>query len=274
MHPNSFRMEREADFLYVYGLSNTPIAAPLAAQMGTDIRSLKVGHYHVLAETVKASEFGEQALQQRVEDLQWLALKAVAHEQAINQVAQHQDFIPFKFASVFRSLASLRDKLHIQSEAISILFGQLANKEEWLLKVKVDREKLAKAAEQAQKTGAQPAAKKGTAYLLQKKQQIQNKQQGSELLKKAIAQFLQGLRTAMAVDLKPIKALATDQKGSVGTAYQCALLTDKEQRAQLAETIEGWQQQLAPKGISLVLHGSFAPFHFADLGTMDNAENA
>ena len=133
----------------------------------------EAGLYAVVCR-VEADEFAPSNLRRNVEDLPWVAAQTMRHERIIEAVMQNACVIPFRFATLFHTNASLRLRLRTHAAEFQALLQQLEDKAEWGVKVYCDSEKL-------ESTPADPGgamshldeaiclASPGKAFLLQKK---------------------------------------------------------------------------------------------------------
>ena len=84
--------------------------------------------------TVDLREFGEEALRRKLEDLDWLAGAARAHDRVINALARGGATVPVGLATVFADDDSVRAMLDERRANLSAALGRLAGRTEWGVK--------------------------------------------------------------------------------------------------------------------------------------------
>lgn len=109
-------------------------------------------------------EYGEKAIEEGLKDLDWVARAAVAHERVVEAFLRVPALLPMKLFTIFAS--DERAVEHIASERTKIdaLLDQVRNREEWGVRVRLDRAK----APAASVAGGEPNAS-GADYLARKK---------------------------------------------------------------------------------------------------------
>src|SRR4051794_24471870 len=78
---------------------------------GEMVRLVASGGLVAVVGTVSLDEFGEDALRRNLEDLDWVAAKARAHDAVISAVAQAAAVIPVRMATVYRDDEGVRKLL-------------------------------------------------------------------------------------------------------------------------------------------------------------------
>lgn len=84
--------------------------------------------------TVDLREFGEEALRRKLEDLDWLAGAARAHDRVINALARGGATVPVGLATVFADDDNVRAMLYERHANLSAALGHLAGRTEWGVK--------------------------------------------------------------------------------------------------------------------------------------------
>jgi hypothetical protein len=123
----------------------------------------------VLTSTVPLSEFGEQPLRRNLNDLAWLERTARAHETAITAAFEHATVIPLRLCTIFGSDDGARRMLAERRDELTAALAALAGREEWSVKLLVDREALAAGLREPGEDPAEPGS--GAAYLLLRREE-------------------------------------------------------------------------------------------------------
>ncbi|MFE9702393.1 GvpL/GvpF family gas vesicle protein [Streptomyces sp. NPDC005930] len=161
---------------YVYAVCR-PFDAALQAQLtgvaGDPPRLLPHGDLVAVVSHVPESDFGEEALRSRLEDLDWLTATARAHQQVIDALTAVTTPLPLRLATVFRDDSGVRVMLQEREEAFRRTLGRLEGRVEWGVKVYAEAEKTGQAGSEGPAAPARPAAKpaSGRDYLLQRRRQ-------------------------------------------------------------------------------------------------------
>jgi hypothetical protein len=162
---------------YVYGLigSDVPTLADVHGVDGTSpVFVVEQDGVGAIVSEVPLDEFGEAALQQKLEELPWVEEKVRAHESVLERVAQDAPVLPLRFGTIYRSLDRLRSLLAERRSGLVSALEQLRGRREWGVKCLVEKTRLAEAvegsdaqaAELAEDAKTKPA---GSAYLARKK---------------------------------------------------------------------------------------------------------
>lgn len=132
--------------IYVYGvIARGAVALPVIAGVADDtaVRLHEVGALAAVVSDVPLCEFGQGALEANLSDLAWLERSVRRHQAVQDQVLTHTALAPMKFATIYLSAAGLETWLTEQQPTLTALLTALHNRQEWGLKVLVDRTVLA-----------------------------------------------------------------------------------------------------------------------------------
>jgi hypothetical protein len=140
-----------------------------------------------LVSEVPASEYNEQTLNCRLEDLQWLIPRASCHEGIVRYAAAFHPVIPVRFGTIYTSRESVREMLSRGLNEFGAFLDYISDKQEWGIKVYTDEDTARKAVETTDELLEQldkqiAAASPGKAHLLQKKRASLIRQQSLSLL--------------------------------------------------------------------------------------------
>ncbi|HWX53548.1 MAG TPA: GvpL/GvpF family gas vesicle protein [Verrucomicrobiae bacterium] len=149
--------------LYLYGVSRSAAARP-ARLRSAGVDGVHPPHPRACDEFVcwvsDVDPHGfAAAMQRNMENLDWLALHSVRHQQVVGEIAAKTTVIPARFATVFSGEAALFKNVRARKSALGKVFLKIANAEEWGVKV---------FAEARPARAATRAASSGKQYLQQK----------------------------------------------------------------------------------------------------------
>nr|BFD81696.1 GvpL/GvpF family gas vesicle protein [Streptomyces sp. Xyl84] len=155
---------------YVYAVCR-PLGAPLQAQLtgvaGAPAKPL--AHHGLIAvvSEVPERDFSEEALRARLEDLDWLAATARAHQGVIDALTVVTTPLPLRLATVFRDDSGVRAMIESREEHFRRALERLQGRVEWGVKVYLEPERREEAAVSA--PAGKPAS--GRDYLRRRRQE-------------------------------------------------------------------------------------------------------
>jgi hypothetical protein len=158
--------------LYLYGVSRAADkkggVSARAGSPGIDgvspVKTVACGDFICWVSEVDHAGFA-QAMERNIENLEWLALHSVRHQQVVSEVAARAAIVPARFGTIFSGEAALTKNVLGRSEALKKVFDRVADADEWGVKVFAGKKAPAKAT----------AARSGRDYLQQKAAQIRQR---------------------------------------------------------------------------------------------------
>lgn len=129
------------------------------------------GKLGAVVSRVLLSQFGEEALEEKLQDLHWLEEKVRLHQELLQQIMKERTIIPMKFGTIFQSQERVLAILEEQREHFQTLLKNLSGNVEWGVKGYYRREEMheyLRSGEGSSKLG-QGSTGLGKAYLLRKK---------------------------------------------------------------------------------------------------------
>jgi hypothetical protein len=128
--------------IYLYCLTHSGHLRPIEGP-GVDGKNPLFLHEFLeivaVVSTVSLDEFCGSSAESRLQDLSWVGPRACRHEEVIEQVMRYSPVLPARFGTLFSSLDSLDKLLQKHHDAILRFLGCVADKEEWSVKVLLDR---------------------------------------------------------------------------------------------------------------------------------------
>lgn len=131
--------------------------------------------------TVDLREFGEEALRRNLEDLDWLADAARAHDHVINALARSGATIPVGLATVFADDGNVRAMLDERRANLSAALSRLAGRTEWGVKAYADPTAAPPVAESDASGADTEKEGAGTAFLKRKRAQLTRQQSAAKV---------------------------------------------------------------------------------------------
>jgi hypothetical protein len=167
---------------YIYGIVRGGDDGPPAGVAGVDPRSplrfVVEGDVRALTSTISLSDFGSEAMAERVKDLDWVEEKVCAHDAVLKEMLATGPVVPCRFCTVLRGEEDVRAVLARHADELAETLGHLDGKKEWGVKV-LAPEKSGSNGE----PGPGPAS--GKAYFLQKKRDEQARGESARAVRDA-----------------------------------------------------------------------------------------
>jgi len=219
----------------------------------------------VLAE-VNIEDFTGSEAQGKMEDLAWVAPRALRHEEVILSAMEQGPVLPVRFGTVFSSIEAAAAPLRQRQDTLMKFFQDTIDKKEWTLKGYVDRSQA-----RARMTAARLATEKeqlaglspGKRYFLEQKIKgavdkdvaIWLKEMGRDILSVA---------KKMSVGFSECRLQSQDITGrDEEMFFHGALLVPDASMAILERMTDEWNTRHESQGLSLELSGPWPPYHFA-----------
>lgn len=139
------RVGKDDAVLYLYGISRTPVT-PVGRVTGVgDVAALETVDCDGLVSwviRVNRREFADE-LAKNMENLDWLAKTSAAHQRVVAAIAESNEILPARLATVFLTETSLCKDVQSRRATLENDFRRIRGGEEWGIKVFVLPPKLA-----------------------------------------------------------------------------------------------------------------------------------
>ena len=207
------------------------------------VKAIACGDFLCWASDVDHGSFA-QAMERNRENLEWLALHSVRHQQVVGEVAAQMAIVPARFGTVFSGEAALKKNVVDRSQALKEVFDRVADADEWGVKVFADKKTTAKAT----------IARSGREYLQQKAAQIKQRPDRND---PELSEFAAKL-AKVAMDSAPSGKVSGAQPSLL---WQATFLVPRSRRKQweqvLSEFVERWE------GLRRIeINGPWPPYSF------------
>lgn len=219
--------------LYLYGVSRsagkkskaTKIASPGIDGVSA-VTAIPCGDFLCWACDVDHANFAQE-LERNFENLEWLALYSVRHQQVVGEIAAQITIVPARFGTIFSGEEALQKNVTAREAALKKVFDRIADADEWGVKVFAEKKAPAKVAE----------ARSGKDYLKQKAAQIRQRPERNDPELQEFADALEKVASDAAASGK----VSGTQPSLV---WQATFLVPRSRRKQwdkvLAEFVERW----------------------------------
>ncbi|GGS42087.1 GvpL/GvpF family gas vesicle protein [Streptomyces griseoviridis] len=246
---------------YVYAVCR-PFGAALQSQLtgvaGDPPRTLRHRGLVAVVSHVPEADFTEESLKERLEDLDWLAATARAHQQVIDALTAVTTPLPLRMATVFRDDSGVRVMMEEREGDFLRTLDRLDGRVEWGVKVYLEE-----SAGQDGRGGREPAGKpaSGREYLLRRRARTRA---GEELWQRAeeFAGRLHGTLADRADDARLHAPQNPALSGATGrNVLNAAYLVRRDLSEEFVELVDRTKDDVP--GIRVELTGPWAAYSFA-----------
>ncbi len=169
-------MTVEGDGLWLYAILGDDSAddrlAGLRGVADEPVRTVTAEDLAAAVGTVNLHEFGQDALRRNLEDLDWVAAKARAHDAVITAIARSGPVIPVRMATVYVDNRRVEQLLKSRHGDFNHALRRVAGREELGVKAYADPKGLA-----AQDDPVDGNSRSGTAYLLRRRRELASQEE-------------------------------------------------------------------------------------------------
>lgn len=242
---------------YVYAVCR-PFGTPLQSQL-TGVGGAPPGllHHHGLVAVVSQvpeADFSEAALKAHLEDLDWLAATARAHQGVIDALTTVTTPLPLRLGTVFRDCSGVRSMIEAREDDFRRILERLEGRVEWGVKVYLEPEP----PEPAPAVAAKPGS--GRDYLRRRRESThaqEEKWQHAEVFARSLHERLSRLAEETRLHPPQNSALSAAPGHNVLNA---AYLVPRVHSEEFVEMVDRTKDE-AP-GIRVELTGPWAAYSF------------
>lgn len=222
-----------------------------------------------IVEEVAASDFGAEVLEQRLQDIGWVAPLARKHEYVLEGVIEHGAVIPAPLCTLFSSSDAVRDSLVANGERLRALLTSLEGRREWGLKVYCRARSLPGVLASADDRlraleRALEQAGPGQAFVLRKQRERRIDELASERVDQAVDEVLRAV-DPIAVDMRFRPLPRQPAIGGAETmVLNAAFLVDVSSGAELQAIGAELASGLEASSFAIELTGPWPPYSFCD----------
>lgn len=269
------RAPKKACALYLYCIGESQQLLPLiegelpgAIESDARIEMITALSLGAIVSPVPIADYGEGALEERLGNASWAAVRVMRHEQVVEHFANHASIIPLRFGTIYLRRDRVEQMLEENYAEFLSIIKRFKGKEEWGVNVYVTRSVLMEAvttisprlrefAEQAE------TASPGQAYLLRKKIETLRADETRVEIKRATSGIERELATYSdgSSRLRVMKD-ETAEQGEV--AAKLAFLVSRARFDEFRAAAETMAEKYAASGFKLELTGPWPAYNFAE----------
>ena len=204
--------------------------------------------------------YGEDAINSRLSDLDWVSRAAVAHETVIESFINATAVLPMKLFTIFVSDARALEHIGRDRRRIDALVKRVGRQHEWGVRVVLDRADTARQAPAARKGRASRSDGGGAAYLQRKKAQHDR---SIELASRA-RETMTGLYDRLAAKARLAKRRTASELPIEGgpLLLDAAFLVPRSRSTTFRAAVARAARALERQGYGVTLTGPWPPYTF------------
>ena len=238
---------------YVYGVVDASARLPPGR-----LRLVEEGALAAVAGAVPLSEFGEEALADRLNDRRWLEAHVREHEEVLQRLAAGSTVVPFRFGAIYRQLDDIAAMLQERRADFTAALARVRGRIEIGVKGWAERELVS-----ASLGDVAPQAASGRAYLERRLTERQRAQQVTALLAD-IARDAHGRLLGHADEGVANRTQPPELTGRAETMILNGAYLVGADGAELAAEVAALEAEHRGRGISFETTGPWPPHNFVE----------
>jgi hypothetical protein len=253
------------DGLWAYCITRASDPPRMDGVHGSSVARVEADGLAVLVSRVPLAEFGEDALRRNLNDLDWLERVAREHETVLEKALAGGTIVPLRICTIFTDEEGAARMLTERRPALDTALGVLEGREEWGVKLTVDRAALEAAARERapddldEQLEGQSA---GGAYMLRRRQERQLREAADRLaggLAEDVHARLQDWATDAVVN-QPQNPELSGHEGDM--LLNAAYLVESAKVERLHELVAELRERHRELGARIELTGPWPPYNF------------
>jgi hypothetical protein len=248
--------------IYVYCVMPGDAQPSLDGVAGMDARHPVevVRHAGLAAVTTRVplEEFGAEPLKRNLNDLDWLARVARAHQAVLDRVFASTPIVPFRLCTIYGDEAHVHQMLEREHAVLTDTLARLRDRSEWGVKLMVD------AARRAERDPEPRAPATGREFFERRSRERRERAAGQGFTLRAAEEVHERLRrqATAATLLQPQSRALHGREGEM--IFNGAYLVERsgvERFRAVAEELRADQEQ---HGLALEVTGPWPPYNFVE----------
>jgi hypothetical protein len=258
----------DSTLVYLYGIVPADAPDPPADLEGIDgspIRLHRIGAVAAVFSHLPATDYQDDALNARLDDLVWVGDRGLAHERVLEWFAQRGPVIPLSLFSLHRDLDRLDERIAPEEDSFLRVLQRLRGRREWGIKLwrqeAACREGIDRWSPSLDELSKEiDAAPPGKRFLLERKREAMRTEEIRTISKRVTHELFAALRkTAEAGVSIPIPPTTANEKALL---LQAAFLVDEALFPKFHEAIGDQARNLVGSGFEMEFTGPWPPYHF------------
>jgi gas vesicle protein GvpL/GvpF len=207
-------------------------------------------------------EYGEDSINQKLSDIDWVSRAAVAHEAVVESFIPLRAVLPMKLFTIFTTDERALDQVRGDRERIDRLVKRVANQTEWGVRVTLGRVTAARAAAPAsrRKVSTRPGTNAGAGYLSQKKAQRDAALELAARARDTVAGLYDRLESKSRLAKRRAASELPADRGPL--LLDAAFLVPRARATSFRTLVSGEAKRLGRLGYAVSLSGPWPPYTF------------
>jgi Gas vesicle synthesis protein GvpL/GvpF len=255
------------ELVWAYCVAGEPPGVSGEGIDGRPLERVEAGGLAALVSHVPRSEFAEDALRRNLNDLDWLARVARAHEHVLEHVLSETTIVPLRLCTLFESEDGVRRMLEEEHQALSTALSALHGRDEWGVKLILNKATLEDAIFETSPEAAAMRAEmegksEGAAYLIRRRLE-RHVRDSADALAAAAADELRAELDRCVLGLVTRPAQNPELSGHSGTMMlNAACLIERGGAERLHKVGGAFETRYAHLGARVELTGPWPPYNF------------
>src|SRR5437764_777128 len=106
-------------------------ALPGAIESDSALELIAQEDLAAVVSSVPLSDYGDDALQERLTDATWTAIRAMRHERVVEHFARRTSVVPLRFGTIYLERARIEQMLSERRAELRAIIEHLGGREEW-----------------------------------------------------------------------------------------------------------------------------------------------
>ena len=253
----------EGHGLWAYCVTREGHPPAVAGVNGSPVERVEDKGLAAFVSRVPLGEFGEEPLRRNLNDLAWLERVARSHEAVLERALDHGTIVPLRICTIFADESGVARMLSDQEAALRAVLDALAGRQEWGVKLLVDRAALENvAAERVPPEEAPEGQGAGGAYMLRRRHERHLREEADRLAE-GLADDVHARLLDWASDAVVNPPQNRELSGHEGDMLlNAAYLVEIGKVDRLRELVDELQEQHRGLGAQLELTGPWPPYNF------------
>ena len=257
------------DLIYVYCISNTPPGL-IDYIESKGLKCIVADDLYVIVKYVSGDEFSEENLKKNIADIQWLETNAREHIMVIGKIMEQNTVIPFNFGTIYQSEESLKKFITDYSGSLAENLLHLEWKEEWAVKIYVNRKALTEQIDELSEEAAAlekqiMASSPGKAFLLKRKKTDLIENEMDRLCKNYGQEYYNEFKN-LSVSTCLNNLIPKDFTGREDTMIlNATLLVSKDRTIELITVVRNIKNKHTDHGFDMEITGPWPPYSFVSI---------
>ncbi|HYM61633.1 MAG TPA: GvpL/GvpF family gas vesicle protein [Thermoanaerobaculia bacterium] len=250
--------------LYVYAVTRDPVL-PECDGVDQTGRFGIVRHENICAVYTKVDEkeFGQEAIDARAKDIEWLGAIGYRHQGAVADLIKRTAIVPLRAFTLFSTEEALLNYLAEHREPLDRMLQRLDGKQEWTLRIEFEpeawsRSLIARVDSLRALHAEAETATTGKAFLLRKKLDDAKKRASREAEQQVVAEIERAV-----LDKVGCETVAETRQERDGAFPQIDVLINRDEESRLQELHDEISRRYAGEGITVAITGPWPPYTFA-----------